>query len=64
MPSSALPAFDTVSSPVLLPSDGIVIGIPTRNEEATIGRVVEVAIEGLRDAGLKHRALIVNADNG
>lgn len=64
MPRSVLPRFDTISSSVLLPSNAIVVGIPTRNEEATIGRVVKVAIEGLRDAGLMHRALIVNADNG
>jgi len=41
-----------------------VAGFPTRDEAATIGKVVSVADDGLRDAGLSADAVLVNADNG
>jgi glucosylglycerate synthase len=42
----------------------IVIGVPSRNETATVGSVVKAAVEGLRAIGAEGRALLVNADNG
>jgi glucosylglycerate synthase len=42
----------------------VVAGFPTRNEALTIGKVVAVADQGLRDAGLSASAVLINADNG
>jgi hypothetical protein len=41
----------------------VVAGFPTRDEAATIGRVVAAAYEGLCIAGLASMAVLVNADN-
>jgi len=42
----------------------VVVGIPSRNEAATIGGVVVAAVEGLRRCGLAERSVLINADNG
>lgn len=42
----------------------IVIGVPSRNEAATVGAVVTAAIEGLGALGALGDALLINADNG
>lgn len=42
----------------------IVAGFPTRDEAATLGRVMSITDEGLEAAGLCGVALFVNADNG
>jgi len=41
-----------------------VVGLPTRNEAATVGQVVATVEESLRRAGVWDRAVLVNADNG
>lgn len=41
-----------------------VVAIPSRNEASTIGNVVEVAMDGLRQRGLESRSILVNCDNG
>lgn len=40
------------------------VGLPTRNEAATVRQVVAVIVEGLRRAGVRGHAVLVNADNG
>lgn len=42
----------------------IVIGIPSRNEAATIGGVVQAAVKGLREVGALGEAVFINCDNG
>lgn len=64
LPSVRVAPFEITSAPVSVPSDAIIVGIPSRNEEATIARVVEVALAGIRSCGLIRRALVINADNG
>jgi hypothetical protein len=41
----------------------VVVGIPTRNEAATVQQVAVVADEGLCQAGWAESAILVNADN-
>lgn len=48
----------------LSPRKVIVVGIPTRNEASTVQDVVQVVAEGVRQAGLSDRSMIINADNG
>jgi glucosylglycerate synthase len=42
----------------------VVVGVPTRNEAATIRSVVGMAVDGLRRAGIADDAILINADNG
>jgi hypothetical protein len=42
----------------------VVVGLPTRDEAATIGKVVAAVEEGLRRTGVRGRTVLVNADNG
>src|SRR5262249_47756112 len=55
---AAVPANGTSLGPA------VVIGFPTRNEAPTIRRVVAVAEEGARRAGLAGKVVLVNADGG
>lgn len=48
-----------------LPSEGrVVIGVPSRDEAATIGEVAAMAVAGARVAGVADRTILINADNG
>lgn len=40
----------------------VVVGLPTRNEAATVRQVVAVIVEGLRRAGVRGHAVLVNAE--